>query len=90
MDHEHSHPGTGHLLAYAGGSLWWVVDQLWRHGPGWSVVPPLCFGVAALAGALRAFLNDRQARRHAEELHRAKLRRAEAFAAMIPPRRNSN
>lgn len=42
----------------AGGSLWWIVDTLYRFGPGWALVPPLLFGSAALVSAYNAALND--------------------------------
>jgi hypothetical protein len=62
MDHQPTHSGVGYLLGSAGTAIWWILDQLWRHGPSWSLVPPLCFGVASLVGALRGYQNDRHRR----------------------------
>jgi hypothetical protein len=55
------------------GSFWWVADVLYRHGPTWSVVPPILIGTASLIGAIRGYQNERQSRRHAEERHRAAM-----------------
>jgi len=64
---------TGLFATSSVGALWWVADVLYRHGPTWSVVPPILIGVASLLGAIRGYQNDCQARRHAEERHRAAL-----------------
>lgn len=64
---------TGLFATSSLGSFWWVADVLYRHGPTWSVVPPILIGCASLIGAIRGYQNDRQARRHAEERHRAEM-----------------
>jgi hypothetical protein len=64
---------TGLFATSSLGSFWWVADVLYRHGPTWSVVPPVLIGTATLIGAIRGYLNDRQVRRHAEEKHRAEM-----------------
>ena len=72
-----------------GGSFWWTVQQLAEHGPTWAVLPPLLFSVAAVVGSVRTAQNDAQARRHAEERHRAELSRTRATAAALrQPSRN--
>ncbi|HXS24433.1 MAG TPA: hypothetical protein VN719_09400 [Gemmatimonadales bacterium] len=77
MDHH----GRIHALT-ATGSVWWVIDQVYRYGPSWSVVPPLFLAIAGLVGAVNGYLNDRQARRHREEEHRLKLKTADTFAGL--------
>lgn len=68
------HNPTPRLLAvHAGGALWWIVDQLLRHGPSWELIPPILFGTAAVIGAVKNWLDGAQARRIALEEHRAKL-----------------
>jgi hypothetical protein len=70
----HDHNPTSKLFAvHAGGALWWIVDQLSRHGPSWELVPPILFAVAAVIGAGRNWLDGAQARRLAEAEHTAKL-----------------
>lgn len=66
-------PQTGIFATNALGSLWWVCDLLYRHGPSWSILPPTLIGFASVVGAIRGFLNDRQARRHREEEHQARM-----------------
>ncbi len=67
----------------AAGSGWWFVDALYRHGPSWQLVPPLLLAVASLIGALNGFLNGRQARKHADELHRAEMARINPFVPKL-------
>lgn len=67
---------TGVFASSAIGGSWWLVEQAIRHGPSWSLVPPLLFATASLIGASSSYLNGRQARRHAEERHRAELLKA--------------
>jgi hypothetical protein len=64
---------TGLFASSSLGSFWWVADVLYRHGPTWSVVPPILIGLATLVGAVRGYQNDRQVRKHAEERHRAEM-----------------
>lgn len=78
-------PHTGHFVASCVGSIWWAADQLARHGPRWELVPPTVLALASLLGALRSWSDGRQARRHAEELHRQKLL-ARAVTNHRPPR----
>jgi hypothetical protein len=56
-------------------SAWWVGDLLYRHGPSWQLVPPILIGAASLVGAIRGYANDRQARKHRDELHQIELMR---------------
>lgn len=56
-----------------GGSVWWLLDALYRHGPSWQLVPPIVLAIASLVGAVRAYQDGAQARRHADEKHRAEL-----------------
>ena len=83
MTHD-LHNQTNVFASSAAASLWWVGDLLYRHGPSWSVVPPLLLGVASVVGAVRGYQNDRetrairaaneaQERRHKEEEHRARM-----------------
>lgn len=67
------HHQTGLFATSSLGSFWWVVDVLCRNGPSWSIVPPILIGTASLIGAIRSYQNDLQARRHAEERHRAEM-----------------
>jgi hypothetical protein len=71
--HHDIPPQTGLFATNALGSFWWVCDLLYRNGPSWSLLPPSLIGVASVVGAVRGFLNDRQARRHKEEEHRARM-----------------
>lgn len=70
--HTHHNP-TGLFAANAAGALWWLGDQLLRHGPSWELIPPLLLATAALLGAVRSYLDGAQARRIALEEHHAKL-----------------
>jgi asparagine N-glycosylation enzyme membrane subunit Stt3 len=45
------------------GAAWWLVEQAYQHGPSWSLVPPILFGVASVVGAANAAINDRHKRR---------------------------
>lgn len=54
-------------------SIWWAADILYRHGPSWSILPPILIGITGLIGALRSYQNDRQQRRHKEDIHRAEM-----------------
>jgi hypothetical protein len=70
------HDASGQFGIYATstvGSLWWAIDFLYRHGPSWEVMPPILVGAASLIGAVRAYLNDKQGRKHADERHRAEM-----------------
>jgi hypothetical protein len=69
MTHDHGSE-TSLFATNAAASGWWLVDLLVRHGPSWQIVPPILIGTASLLGAAKGYLNDRQARRHAEERHR--------------------
>ncbi len=51
---------------FAAGSLWWFVETLREFGPSWAMVPPLLFGLAAVANAWTNHLTASQQRRHAE------------------------
>lgn len=88
MHDQHSHTYL-HATA-AGGSFWWLLEQLIAYGPSWSLVPPLLIGASGLLGALTSFLNQRQARRHREELHRRQLATAKFVPAVegLDPRAN--
>lgn len=57
----------------AGGGISWVLQQLWAHGPTWSLVPPLLFSAASVVGAVIAGLKARQESIHKEEWHKLKL-----------------
>lgn len=59
--------------AIAAGEVWQLVAAVLRNGPSWETVPPLLLAIAALIGAVRSYLDGAQARRFAEEEHRAKL-----------------
>lgn len=65
MSHHH------HVELFATSTLfttvWWSLDVLVKHGPGWELVPPLVGALASLGFAVNAVLTGRQARRHAEE-----------------------
>jgi hypothetical protein len=69
----HDHHQTSLFATSAAGCCWWLVDQLVQHGPSWQLIPPLLIGSASLLGAVRSTLDGAQARRHAEERHRAAL-----------------
>lgn len=71
MDHPHSY--TRLFAASSVAAAWDVLDTLWRHGPSWQLVPPLLLGVATLIGAVKAYQDGAQARRHAEERHQLEL-----------------
>lgn len=71
MNDPHNH--ARFFAANVGGSLWWVADQLYRHGPRWELVPPLLLATASLIGSLKLWLDGSMARRHADEMHRAQL-----------------
>ena len=55
------------------GSVWWMADILYRNGPSWAVLPPILIGATGLVGALRGYQNDRQSRRHKEEIHQSDM-----------------
>lgn len=74
--------------ATALGSVWWVLDALYRHGPSWQLVPPILIGFVGLIGASKGWLNDAQARRHAEDLHRARLAALRPGIEGLDPSRN--
>jgi apolipoprotein N-acyltransferase len=76
-------PANGFLwmtsTASAGG-MSWIATQLYQHGPGWPLVPPILFSAASVAGACVAALKARaeaeirkaredQEMRHREEKH---------------------
>lgn len=70
----HQNPMTTRLFSViCVGEVWQLAAELLRHGPSWESVPPLLLALAALIGAVRNYLDGAQARRHAEDEHRAKL-----------------
>lgn len=70
----HDVPAQTTLFATnVGASVWWASDLFYRHGPSWEIVPPILIGGASLLGAMRGMLNDRQARRHKDELHKVEV-----------------
>lgn len=72
--HPHdAHQTTSLFATSAAGAGWWLLDQLYQHGPSWQLIPPLFIGAASLLGAVRSSLDGAQQRRHAEERHRAEL-----------------
>lgn len=73
-----AHPQTTTFATSAGASIWWLVDAIMRHGPGWQLVPPLLIGMTSLIGATRGLVNDLAANRRAYELHRTELARLKA------------
>lgn len=52
----------GHDALVLFGSLTWVAEQLWRHAPSWSLVPPLLIAAATFLNALRGLIRDWRAR----------------------------
>ena len=65
---------TSHALSVvhgstAGGALWWIIDQLVKHGPSWSLVPPILMGSAACVGAYWSGKRSAQELRHQEDIH---------------------
>jgi len=68
-------PQTSVFATNLGASAWWAGDLFYRHGPSWQLVPPLLIAAASLVGALRGYANDRQARRHRDELHQIEVSR---------------
>ena len=73
MSHEFLPPQTSIFASNAAASAWWTGDLLYRHGPSWQLVPPILIGTASLLGALRGYANDRQMRKHRDELHRIEI-----------------
>lgn len=73
---EHTTHHTQLFAANAAGAGWWVFDALYRYGPSWQLVPPILIGLASVMGAVRSYQDGAQARRHADEKHRAELDRA--------------
>lgn len=76
----------------AGGGATWLLSELWIHGPGWALLPPLLLSAASFAGAVISGLKAReearakrlrteQSIRHIEELHQIEMaeRRRRAF-----------
>lgn len=75
--HDGSHvPASTRVFALnCAGAIWWIGDQLARHGPRWELVPPILCGIASLIGAARSWTDGIQRRRHREEEHRVRLSR---------------
>lgn len=64
--HDHAaqpHAVVGIFGTSAGGAIWWVMDELHRHGPSWSLVPPILLALASLVGAAHTFAEGRHRRR---------------------------
>lgn len=55
MHHDHQAPVPAHqvgdLVLFGASSLWAAGVAVWKCMPSWELVPPLCFGVAALIRA---------------------------------------
>lgn len=60
---QHALDGIGQCVLFGLGSVWWVADQLVRHGPSWSVVPPTLIACASLVTAIDKFISNRRAER---------------------------
>lgn len=84
MHHDVSHLHLAHVdhspVLFAVGSLAWAGHVLWEGLPPWSLVPALVFAGIAAVKAGNDHLDRRQRRRHAEELHQARLRDPLPFA----------
>jgi hypothetical protein len=65
--------------------LSWVAHGIYQGLPPWSLVPALVFAAIAGTRAINDHLDRRQARRHAEELHRARMRKPLPFAVGVEP-----
>lgn len=66
MQTEHAHglaDGLGQWTLYGVASGWWALGELWRHGPSWSVVPPLLIACASVITATDRFLTNRRKER---------------------------
>lgn len=61
------------FAAATGASVWQFINELAAHGPSWSLVPPIVLSVATVIGAVKNYLDGAQARRHADERHRAEM-----------------
>lgn len=54
-------------------TLWGSGIWVFRHGFTWEVLPGILIGLASAIQASRGWLNDKQVRRHKEEIHQVEL-----------------
>lgn len=73
--------GRVHVLTLVA-SIGWTVDHLRQYAPSWSLVPPILIALTGLIGAINSYRSGMQERRHAEELHRLRLKTADTFAGL--------
>lgn len=63
----------------AGGGATWLLSELWIHGPGWALLPPLLLSAASFAGAVISGLKAREEARAMRQRTEQSLRHIETM-----------